>query len=242
MTTVNDCSHDIIYTIICQCSANYYSIYFKEKFMKKEKISKRKIQGAKTKESIYKIAKKLFLEHGIENVSVDTIVESAGVSKGTFYVHFESKDALASLLINDYVTEIDLDYKSYLEMLSNETSASNIVILMMKRIAEVIENKIGYENMKVLYKAHLTKTIDVNSLVSYNRELYKMFEYILNNGVEQGEFRSDISVDILSHHFVLAMRGITFEWCIRYPDFNLKEQILEHAEIMLKGIIKKAKF
>ena len=31
MTTVNDCSHDIIYAMICQCSANYYSIYFKEK-------------------------------------------------------------------------------------------------------------------------------------------------------------------------------------------------------------------
>ena len=35
MTTVNDCSHDSIYdsiyAIICQCSANYYSIYFKEK-------------------------------------------------------------------------------------------------------------------------------------------------------------------------------------------------------------------
>lgn len=207
--------------------------------MEKEKISKRKVQAAKTKNIIYESAKKLFLEHGIENVSVDSIVESAGVSKGSFYVHFESKDALASFLINDYVTEIDLDYKSYLEGLSSESSAYDIVILMTGKIAEIINDKIGYENMKVLYKAHLTKNIDAHSSVSYNRDIYKMFEYIINMGIQQGEFRTDIPVATLSHHFVLAMRGITFEWCIRYPDFKLKEQFLEHVEILLNGIIKK---
>jgi AcrR family transcriptional regulator len=207
--------------------------------MAKEKTSKRKIQAAKTNKNIFEAAKKLFIEHGIDNVSVDSIVEAAGVSKGTFYIHFKSKDTLASLLINDYVTEIDLDYKSYLEGLGSEVSAYDTIILMTEKIVEIIDYKIGHENMKVLYKAHLTKNIDAYSSINYNRELYKMFEFILNKGVRQGEFRLDIPVDTLAHHFVLAMRGITFEWCIRYPDFILKEQSLEHVKIMLNGITKK---
>ena len=202
-----------------------------------KKISKRKIQAAKTKNNIFEAAKRLFLEYGIDNVSVDSIVEEAGVSKGAFYVHFESKDALASLIIKDYVNEIDMDYKDYLEGLGSEVSTYEVIILMAGKIAEVLENKIGYENMKVLYKAHLSKTTDTTSTVSYNRELYKMFEYILNRGISSKEIKLNMPVDSLAHHLVLAMRGITFEWCIRYPDFDLKKQFLEHFEILLNGII-----
>lgn len=206
--------------------------------MKKEKISKRKIQAAETKKKIYQSAKSLFLEHGVEKVSVDSIVEAAGISKGSFYVHFESKDTLASILITDYVHEIDSEYKIYQESISNEVSASDFLILMTEKIAEVIMNKIGYGNMKTLYKSHITKKIDTKYSTSYDRALYKMFSDILERGLRRGEFKSDLPVDTVANHFILAMRGITFEWCIRYPDFNLKEQFLIHFKILLNGIIK----
>ena len=206
--------------------------------MVNNKMGKRKLQAAKTKNNIYETAKRLFLEHGVDNVSVDSIVEEAGVSKGAFYVHFESKDLLASLLIKDYVSEIDMDYKEYLKGLNSEISTYDVIILLAGKVAEVLENKIGYENMKVLYKAHLSKATDTTSTTSYERELYKMFEYILNKGVNNKEINLKKPVETLAHHLVLAMRGITFEWCIRYPDFDLKTQFLEHFEIILNGIIK----
>lgn len=206
--------------------------------MVNNKMGKRKLQAAKTKNNIYETAKRLFLEHGVDNVSVDSIVEEAGVSKGAFYVHFESKDLLASLLIKDYVSEIDMDYKEYLKGLNSEISTYDVIILLAGKVAEVLENKIGYENMKVLYKAHLSKATDTTSTTSYERELYKMFEYILNKGVNNKEIKLNKPVDTLAHHLVLAMRGITFEWCIRYPDFDFKKQFLEHFEIILNGIIK----
>jgi hypothetical protein len=41
---------------------------------------------------------------------------------------------------------------------------------------------------------------------------------------------------ILANHLVLAIRGITFEWCIRYPDYNLREECIKHMDILLRGI------
>ena len=207
--------------------------------MKKDVISKRKIQAAQTKKKIYDTAKKLFLEFGVDNVSVDSIVEAVGISKGAFYVHYESKDALASILITDYVKEIDSDYKNYLESIGNNASSQDILILLTEKVAEILESKIGFENMKILYKLLITKTIDTQSSVSYNRELYKVYSDILERGITRGEFTSDLPVNILVNHLVLAMRGITFEWCIRYPDFNLKEQFLAHFKILLNGITKR---
>jgi AcrR family transcriptional regulator len=206
--------------------------------LKKDSFSSRKLKAADTRNKIYESARQLILEQGFENVSVDSIVEAAGVAKGSFYVHFESKDALAVDLINEFTKTADLDYKSFLQSHSNCSSSLDTLLLLAEKISDFIESNIGIDNMKVLYKAHLTKAVDTTSATSYSRELYTLLSKTLEMGVEQGELREDLSVASLSRHMILAIRGITFEWCIRYPDFDLKEQVLEHFKILLYGIKK----
>uniref|UniRef100_E6VF69 Regulatory protein TetR n=2 Tax=Rhodopseudomonas palustris TaxID=1076 RepID=E6VF69_RHOPX len=46
-------------------------------------------------------ARKLFTTHGFDVTSMDAIAREAGVSKATLYVHFASKDALLSALVDD---------------------------------------------------------------------------------------------------------------------------------------------
>lgn len=204
--------------------------------MSEKKLSKRKKQAAETKMKIYEAARDLFLEKNVDDVSVDSIVEKAGVSKGCFYVHYESKAELVYILIKDYVGEIDLDYKTYLKSISQDRSTLDIIILLTEKIADILENKIGHDNMKWLYNSLLSSSISSEPTMSYNRELYKMFEEILSDGVRKGEIRSGIPVTILASHLVLAIRGITFEWCIRYPDFNFREECIKQMDILLRGI------
>jgi AcrR family transcriptional regulator len=206
--------------------------------MKNKNTGKRQERAIETKKKIYEAAKQLFLVHGVENVSVDSIVEAAGVSKGAFYVHFKSKDLLFATLVNDYTNIADLDYKSFLLAISDNKSTFDILHNLAEEISDFIEHSIGLENMRTLYKAHLSKTIDTTSAISYNRELYKTFSEVLERGVNKGEIREDIAVDLLAKHLILAIRGITFECCIRYPDMNLKEEVLNHFNILLYGLKK----
>ena len=176
--------------------------------------------------------------HGIDNVSVDSIVKAAGVSKGSFYVHFRSKDALTADFVNEYTRKADLDYRSFLSALPDDISAYDVLILLAGEISDFIDTTIGLENMKVLYKAHLTKTIDTTTAMSYNRELYKLFTEVLERGVRQGELRDDLPVDVLAKHLIMAIRGLTFEWCIRHPDYDLKEQVQDYFAILIDGLKK----
>ncbi len=201
------------------------------------KMDKRKMNGMKTKEKIYEVAKKMIREQGFENVSVDAIVEKAGVSKGAFYVHFESKDALGALLINDASKEADMDYGSLLKSIPPDMDPSDTLILLIAKVCDFIAVSIGYENIKTLYRVHLTKTVDSNSAISYNRELYKMFKDVFKKGMDEGIFKKDLPLDKLSQHCVLAIRGLTYEWCIRYPEFDLKAQALEHFRFLFDGIL-----
>lgn len=204
--------------------------------MKKEGPNRRKEQAAETKNKITKSAEQLFGKYGLDEVSVDAIVESAGVSKGTFYVHFDSKDALIASLINNYVNSVDMDYKSYIESIPENTPVSDILVSLTGKIADVITCTIGYEKMAAIYKAQLMKNVNTEAIMGYNRDLYKMFSDVIGQGIRQGEFKIALPVDTLAKHFVMALRGMTYEWCIRYPDFDLIEQALKHLQILITGL------
>lgn len=207
--------------------------------MKIKESSSRKEKAAETRNKIYECAEQLFTKYGFDDVSVDAIVEMAGVSKGSFYVYFESKDSLIAFLIADYVKKIDMDYKSYFESFPANAPAADILLALIGKIVDVITDTIGYDHMKTVYKVQLTKALNTDSVLSYNRDLYKMFQAVIDRGIQQGEFEFVLPVDTLTKHFVMAIRGLTYEWCIRYPDFDYKTHALIHFEMLLTGIKKR---
>lgn len=75
----------------------------------------KKLHGLETKRKITESADSLFREYGFENVSVESIVERAGIAKGSFYVHFDTKDALTAVLIAEYVKQSELSYEAFIE-------------------------------------------------------------------------------------------------------------------------------
>lgn len=199
-----------------------------------DRTNSRKLKAVETKKRIYESAAELIKTHGLDNLSVDSIVEKAGVSKGAFYVHYESK----SSLIAEYVSTLDFNYDEYFASLPPDKKPSDLLILVTERIADVLTNSIGIDLLKNIYEALLKRTIDTAIVLSYNRKLYQIYKEIIKQGVQQGEFKSTINIDSVSNHCVISFRGMTYEWCVRFPDFDLKEEILKHIDIMLTGIKK----
>ena len=205
----------------------------------KKRVSSRQTKALDTRAKIYKSAEELFKEHQFDNVSVDAIVEKAGVAKGSFYVHFKSKDALIASLMADHVAKLDLNYRAYLESFPPGTPASEILIAIVGKIADIMTDYVGHDILKITYETLLSQTVNADSIMGYNRDLYKMFSAIIDKGMHQAEFRSDKSADTIARHCILAIRGLTFEWCIRYPDFNLKDEVQNHFILLLDGIKKR---
>lgn len=54
---------------------------------------------ARTRERILAVAARLFRERGYENVSIDQLMAAAGRTRGGFYAHFSSKQALLTAVI-----------------------------------------------------------------------------------------------------------------------------------------------
>jgi AcrR family transcriptional regulator len=59
----------------------------------------RQAQADDTRARLFAAAAKLFATHGYHETTVDQIAREAGVAKGTFFVHFATKDAVVSELV-----------------------------------------------------------------------------------------------------------------------------------------------
>lgn len=203
-----------------------------------EKVGKtRKEKAQETRLKLYKSAEKLFRKKGYEAVNIDDITNDAGVSKGSFYVHFESKDALIAMLISDYVVNVDTGYKEFLASLPKETPFEEVLLALITKIAEVISDKIGTENMIQLYRAQLGKEMSGSPAASYQRELYSLFIGVLKKGIDESKCDISLPLEETAKHLVLAYRGIVYEWCMRYPDENLIDLAREHYTLLLHGLL-----
>jgi TetR/AcrR family transcriptional regulator, transcriptional repressor for nem operon len=59
---------------------------------------------AQTRQRIVDAARKLFNRHGFEQVSIDRIMADAGLTRGGFYNHFQSKDELYAAAVASFIT------------------------------------------------------------------------------------------------------------------------------------------
>ena len=189
-----------------------------------------------TKQLIYESADYLFREFGSENVSVNAIVDRANVSKGSFYVHYASKDALIAEVIEKGVKALDLNYSRYVQSLPPDMPAYTMLLLLAEKSVDFMAD-VGYDNIKFVYTAQLTRSIKTHHVTNYTRDIYTIVLEILKCGVEQGEFKKEVDAEEIANYYVLGIRGIAYEWCIRYPDFDFKRTVRRHMELFLAGIL-----
>lgn len=62
-------------------------------------MTQRKQRAQETRDRLFTAACELFVAKGYAGTTVDSIAARAGVAKGTFFVHFKTKDAVATQLI-----------------------------------------------------------------------------------------------------------------------------------------------
>ena len=132
-----------------------------------------------TRNRILDAAQRVILDRGFAATSVDAIQEAAGISRGTFFYHFPSKDDLSRALIRRYA-EADRtltdDFMARAENLVRDPGQQVLVFLALheEMFAELAGTDPGCLFASYSYEAGLfdreTQAI-VNGSVEYWREL-----------------------------------------------------------------------
>lgn len=84
----------------------------------------------------------------------------------------------------------------------------------------------------------LAGTAVTEAVKGYGRKLYVLVYSILEKGLRSGEFISSLQLEALARHFVMAIQGVRYEWCVRYLDFDVifffNVILLYEGEFLLK--------
>ena len=97
------------------------------------------VKGQATKNRLMDIAERLILNNGFAAMSIEEVIKDAGITKGGFFYHFDSKNALAYALMQRY-REVEAFVFSDLFKRSEELTSDPLqqMLVFLKLFAEMM--------------------------------------------------------------------------------------------------------
>ena len=188
----------------------------------------RKEKAMLTRKKIFETSIKLIKEKGYDNVTISEICKESSVAKGTFYVHFDSKEDIVKESyysdLSEYVLTMYNDYISQED--SNVVSAKNSLSIKEKIIYFIktefmFVNHIGFELTCRAYVSNLTECISGKSTHFEKREFGTVLKDLIIAGTSNNSFNSTKTSDELFLYIESFSRGITASWCFSNASFDI---------------------
>lgn len=185
----------------------------------------RQVKSEQTKRKIFDAAVELIKKHGFQYLTIKNICEFSGVSNGSFYYYFKTKDELLSYYLSEvykeYVTQLDnpkpqKDYrKSILEAYlfygeyCEKTGIDFIASYYSTENKALCRRELAHEeNAGTEYTSIIAQT--VGDLKTAKEKGY------LREGIDPRETAADICT---------IVKGIIFEWSLNEGKLDLKETL-----------------
>jgi AcrR family transcriptional regulator len=149
---------------------------------------------------------KLFSTHGYNKASVDDICEEAGISKGAFYHHFKSKQALFLALLDGWLQFVDNAIEATKDKTVPET------FMQMTQAFPYIFETAG-ENLPMFLEFWLQASRDKKiweAGIAPYRRYHKYFTSLIKKGVDEGSF-VEVNPELASRMIVSTAMGLLLQ-------------------------------
>jgi len=188
-----------------------------------------------TREKIIEAAAKCFSERGYTKTTMDKIAEEAGVSKGTLYWYFKSKEELFVELKERQISKV----LKQLENLFAQKKAFNIKLMraISTYFSYLVPEKREVARLNVEFLSEAPKIPRLNRMLKrqYQRVL-DLIRSTIEKAMERGELRKDIDPGTLSMILLAMLDGLELHWAVLGVDFDwekVKETLLD---VLMKGL------
>ena len=186
--------------------------------------------GATTKARLAESAWKLFYEKGYDNTTIEDIVDDSGTSKGSFYHYFKGKDDLLGTLSMLF----DAKYEELKNIMDPASDAVGKLIFLNHELFTMIDNSISLDLLSRLFSSQLT-TRGEKSLLDRNRTYFKLLWKIIKEGQEQGQLRTDLSVNEIVDSYAMFERALMYDWCLCNGKYALARYSDQMMPMFLEG-------
>jgi AcrR family transcriptional regulator len=190
--------------------------------------SVKRLRGQQTYERIREAAHRLFVKNGFDHTRVDAIAAAAGISKGTFYLHFDRKEDLLLeygarrlLRIREMLPGLLTSRKSFREAMNEILDVTVRGKPWSREVTGLAMLAMGsrYERLPI-------------------QSPHEIFQPLVELGQARGEIRGDVPADLIAQFVVRTILGALRDWGLGTNDLS-REAALDHALTLVLDAVTK---
>jgi len=173
-----------------------------------------------TKARLFDAAIQLIGEKGFTEVSVDEIVERAGVAKGTVYYHFPGKAELVEALIADRLQPLATEFRRAAAACPDDPAGA-IEAIVHAELAFIRDNS-SFGKLLVT-EMWREDRLWRDTLVGIRAELGAIIVEVVEAGIASGAFRGDVDPQFGASALFGMTATVALDWLAFQPEVPLEE-------------------
>ena len=179
----------------------------------------------------------LFVERGFAATRLDDVAARAGVSKGTLYLYFESKEALFKAVIEEAIVPL---LASAEDVIANDQGTS---IDLLRRLLNGWWDQIGATRLAGVPKLIIAEARNFPAVAQYYHDAVivrgrALLRTLLQRGIERGEFRPldlETAIDVIyAPLMMLVVWRSSLCFCAKETD--PATYLKTHFDLLVQGL------
>ncbi len=184
-----------------------------------------------TLDDIVSAAAKVFRTKGYHAATVRDIAEEVGILKGSLYHHFESKEALLYLVVKEPIAQM---FRAIAEIAESDLTATEKLRRAISTHLEAFDRH--YPQLFVYLRERESVKRRFREMIGFSpKEYERHWQQILRQGVESGEFRPELDVQVTSYG-LLGMLNWAYKWYDPQGRSSVGEVAEQFTSLALRGL------
>ncbi|AFL99951.1 MULTISPECIES: TetR/AcrR family transcriptional regulator [Desulfitobacterium] len=185
-------------------------------------MSSKPKQRPDTRELLLKAAIKEFSEKGFEKARISDIVASAGYSQRTFYIYFESKDAIFKELLTEWEKRLANKFD-----IEDEKDYKQNILNRWIQIIEFMAQDPEYSKAVYFKSPYFEET---------RQHIFEHLMGILIKEQSHGFLRTSVAVEILAESILSGIEGIAYRHVINKKETDIPKLAEQMVDIYIYGV------
>jgi AcrR family transcriptional regulator len=184
-----------------------------------------------TLDDIVSAAAKIFRTKGYHAATVRDIADEVGILKGSLYHHFASKEELLYLVVKEPIAQM---YRTISEIAAADATAAEKLRRAISAHLEAFDRH--YPHLFVYLRERESVKRRFREMIGFSpKEYERCWQQILREGIENGEFRPDLDIQITSYG-MLGMLNWSYKWYDPQGRLSVREVAEEFTTLALAGV------
>ena len=158
------------------------------------------MSNIETRELIIRVARKLFAQQGIGNITMSDVAQAANKSRRTVYTYFQSKEELLEASIEMEVKKISTAItKVAMSDLTPDKKIVKLIFVRLQATRSIVRRNSCLHSDYILIVEHIRKSFDTKEIALFRR--------VIEEGKQKGIFNTD-SPDLAARFLHFCLKGI----------------------------------